>query len=152
MPGEDDPARYRRVDLVFCTAAALPFCTLQWTGSDGGLFNREIKRLAAFHGFHLSNTFVCRADREFVRGRNVGEIARCGPCIECANEEAIFKAIGVPYRMPDQRKVDAEMLAAVATAAKMAPTFRQAAREALDLAQNKNFAEAEVTRNIAESW
>merc|ERR1712228_589724 len=137
-PSEGEPVRYRRMDLVFCTAAALPFCTIQWTGADGGLFNRELKRLAAFHGFHLSNTFVCRADREYMRGRNVGEVARCGPCIECVDEEAVFKTIGVPYRLPDQRKVDAEMLAAVASAAKMAPSFRQAARAALDSTRNKD--------------
>lgn len=119
------------MDIVVCPGVSLPFATLHWTGNDGGLFNRELKRLAAFRGFHLSNSFLCRADREHVHGRNVGEIARSGACIECAEEVDIFAALGVPYRPPALRRVDPELIAAVAAAAAAAPASRQAARAAL---------------------
>jgi len=118
MPAQGEIMRYRRMDLVFCPRVALPFTTLQWTGHDGGIFNRELKRIAAFRGFHLSNTYLCRADREGVQGRNVGNICRTGSCIECEDEEAVFAALDLPYRPPEQRHVDGELLELVAKAAK----------------------------------
>ncbi|CAE7029761.1 Poll [Symbiodinium natans] len=102
-PIEGEPMRYRRCDFVFCRRAALPFITLQWTGSDGGLFNREMKRIAALRGLHLSHTYMCKADREGARGRQVGEICRAGAKIDCADERAIFAAIGISYRPPERR-------------------------------------------------
>jgi len=120
-PIEGEPMRYRRCDFVFCRRAGLPFITLQWTGSDGGLFNREMKRIAALRGLHLSHTYMCKADREGARGRQVGEICRAGAKMECADERAIFAALGLAYRPPERREVDAELLAAVEEAAREAP-------------------------------
>eukprot|EP00435_Cladocopium_sp_Y103_P037372 s3391_g9.t2 len=117
-PVDGEPMRYRRCDFVFCRHNSLPFVTLQWTGSDGGLFNREMKRIAAMRGFHLSHTYMCKADREGTRGRQVGEVCRAGAKIFCEDERAIFAAIGLPYR---RREVDAELLRLVEEAAKEAP-------------------------------
>eukprot|EP00435_Cladocopium_sp_Y103_P068622 s996_g31.t2 len=75
-PVDGEPMRYRRCDFVFCRHNSLPFVTLQWTGSDGGLFNREMKRIAAMRGFHLSHTYMCKADRN-TRGRQVELAALC---------------------------------------------------------------------------
>lgn len=120
-PVDGEPMRYRRCDFVFCRHNSLPFVTLQWTGSDGGLFNREMKRIAALRGFHLSHTYMCKADREGTRGRQVGEVCRTGAKIFCEDERAIFAAIGLPYRPPERREVDAELLRLVEEAAKEAP-------------------------------
>lgn len=134
LPGPGETARFRRMDLVFCSREALPFATIQWTGNDGGIFNRELKRIAAFRGLHLSTTFVCQADREGAHGRNVGNVCRTGPCIPCADESAVFAALGLPYRPPERRRVDAEMLAAVEEAAAAVPAYRLAVRADLDRA------------------
>mmetsp|Transcript_30448 Transcript_30448/g.55546 ORF Transcript_30448/g.55546 Transcript_30448/m.55546 type:complete len:840 (-) Transcript_30448:16-2535(-) len=122
-------ARHRRLDLVFCAEVSLPFVTLQWTGNDGGLFNRELKRLAALKGFHLSPTFLCRAQRETARGRQVGEVCHTGPCMPCASERDIFQALGLPYRKPEQRHIDVALMAAVDVAAKEAAATREALKE-----------------------
>ncbi|CAJ1368610.1 unnamed protein product [Effrenium voratum] len=119
-PSEAEPMRYRRCDFVFCRDASLPFVTLQWTGSDGGLFNREMKRIAALRGLHLSNTYICKADRT-AQGRQVGEITRAGAKILCKDEREIFEMLGLPYRPPERREVDAELLEAVEEAARQAP-------------------------------
>eukprot|EP00927_Polykrikos_kofoidii_P048274 TRINITY_DN42495_c0_g1_i3.p1 TRINITY_DN42495_c0_g1~~TRINITY_DN42495_c0_g1_i3.p1 ORF type:complete len:1174 (+),score=242.05 TRINITY_DN42495_c0_g1_i3:45-3524(+) len=124
--------RFRRLDLVVCAKVSLPFVTMQWTGSDSGLFNRELRRVAAFRGLHLGTTFLCRAERVFIRGMNVGEIARCGKAIRCDDEREVFEALGLPYREPQDRKVDAEMLAEVARAAKQASSCRLAVKAELD--------------------
>eukprot|EP00930_Biecheleria_cincta_P035183 TRINITY_DN24217_c0_g2_i1.p1 TRINITY_DN24217_c0_g2~~TRINITY_DN24217_c0_g2_i1.p1 ORF type:complete len:975 (-),score=198.26 TRINITY_DN24217_c0_g2_i1:441-3278(-) len=124
-PAEGEPMRYRRCDFVFCRHSALPFVMLQWTGSDHGLFNRELKRIAALRGLHLSHTYICKADREGARGRQVGEVCLAGAKIECADEEAVFAALGLPYRLPEHRKVDDELLSAVEQAAREAPDVQR---------------------------
>jgi len=121
VPAQGEPLLYRRCDFIFCRHSSLPFATLQWTGSDQGLFNREMKRIAALRGFHLSHTYMCKADREGTRGRQVGEVCRVGAKIECADEQAIFDVLGIPYRPPERREVDAELLAVVDRAAREAP-------------------------------
>mmetsp|Transcript_35629 Transcript_35629/g.81668 ORF Transcript_35629/g.81668 Transcript_35629/m.81668 type:complete len:852 (-) Transcript_35629:10-2565(-) len=118
-------SRCRRLDLVFCAEVSLPFVTLQWTGNDGGLFNRELKRLAALKGFHLSPTFLCRAKREIARGRQVGEVGQTGPCLPCRSESDIFQALGLPHRTPEQRHIDSALMAAVDEAAKGASAARE---------------------------
>lgn len=124
-PAQGEPMRYRRCDFVFCRHSALPFVMLQWTGSDHGLFNRELKRVAALRGLHLSHTYMCKADREGARGRQVGEVCLAGAKIECADEEAVFAALGLPYRLPEHRQVDDELLSAVEHAAREAPEFQR---------------------------
>eukprot|EP00928_Gymnodinium_smaydae_P007715 TRINITY_DN12758_c0_g1_i2.p1 TRINITY_DN12758_c0_g1~~TRINITY_DN12758_c0_g1_i2.p1 ORF type:complete len:296 (-),score=62.12 TRINITY_DN12758_c0_g1_i2:36-923(-) len=126
FPSEGEQARCRRVDLIFCTRESLAFVLFQWTGS--GLFNREMKRLAALRGLHLSTTYACRAERSGVRGQNVGEAHRFGPCIPCADEHAIFKLLRFPYRAPECRNVDAEVLEVIAEAAREAPSVMLAAK------------------------
>lgn len=132
LPSDGEAARFRRLDLVFCSREALPFASIQWTGNDGGIFNRELKRIAAFRGFHLSTTFLCKAEREGVRGHNVGTVCRTGACIACAEEKDVFAALGLAYRPPECRRVDADMLAAVEQAAATVPAFRLAVKADFD--------------------
>lgn len=136
MPVKGERIRYRRLDLVFCGHEALPFATIQWTGNDGGIFNRELKRIAAFRGFHLSTTYLCKADRKGVRGRNVGNVCRAGFRIDCASEEDVFAALGLPYRPPDQRRMDADMLAIVDRASLTVSAYRTEVKAAFDRVKN----------------
>lgn len=132
LPSDGEAAKFRRLDLVFCSREAFPFASIQWTGNDGGIFNRELKRIAAFRGFHLSTTFLCKAEREGVRGHNVGTVCRTGACIACAKEEDVFAALGLAYRPPECRRVDADMLAAVEQAGTTVPAFRLAVKADFD--------------------
>mmetsp|Transcript_54940 Transcript_54940/g.86997 ORF Transcript_54940/g.86997 Transcript_54940/m.86997 type:complete len:790 (+) Transcript_54940:1-2370(+) len=136
LPASGDKVRFRRLDLVFCAHEALPFATIQWTGNDGGIFNRELKRIAAFRGFHLSTTFLCKADREGVRGRNVGNVCRAGFRINCATEEDVFTALGLPYQPPDKRRMDSDMLALVERASLTISAYRTEVKAAFDRANN----------------
>jgi DNA polymerase IV len=136
LPRDAERAHFRRLDLVFCTREALPFATIQWSGNDGGIFNRELKRIAAFRGLHLSTTYLCRADREGVKGRNVGNVCRAGFCIPCATEEDVFAALGLPFRPPEKRQVDADMLATVDKAALSISAFRAETKVAFDQAKD----------------
>jgi len=129
LPPESAAVCHRRIDLVFCTRIALPFITLQWTGSKHGLFQRELRRIAAFRGFHLSSTFLCKVEREFVKGNNVGKVRRVGSRIDCANEAAVFAALGLPHRAKDRRELDADFLREVSQAYADGPTRRMQIKE-----------------------
>eukprot|EP00928_Gymnodinium_smaydae_P045108 TRINITY_DN30113_c0_g1_i1.p1 TRINITY_DN30113_c0_g1~~TRINITY_DN30113_c0_g1_i1.p1 ORF type:complete len:562 (+),score=82.58 TRINITY_DN30113_c0_g1_i1:64-1749(+) len=132
IPSEGEKMIHRRVDLVICTDEGLPFVTLQWTGSEHGLFQRELRRIAAFRGFHLATTFLCRAEREGAGSGSVGKVLRVGPRIQCVDEEAIFAALKLPFQPKEHREIDVDLLAVVDEASREISACKEEVKAELD--------------------
>ncbi|CAE8669165.1 unnamed protein product, partial [Polarella glacialis] len=87
----------RRVDIILCRREHLPIVLLLWTGS--GLFLRELHKLANLRGLHIGRT----------------TLSTCVPgCpstqVIVSSEEEVFAALGLQYRPPSARELDADFV------------------------------------------
>ncbi|KAI9034311.1 hypothetical protein DFJ74DRAFT_600476 [Hyaloraphidium curvatum] len=92
---------HRRIDLLCIPFSEIGAALLHFTGND--IFNRSLRLLAkkkgytlSQHGLHVANRFT--KDPELKRGKLVAS----------ETEEAIFAALGVPWRPPHERNVGVE--------------------------------------------
>lgn len=105
---------HRRIDIKVYPVLEFPFALLSFTGS--GPFNRSMRLFARRAGFSLSDHSICRATH--ARGAGRGERIWTGPPIAAArfaSEGDIFEFLGLAYREPWQREVDASWLAETGT-------------------------------------
>lgn len=105
---------HRRIDLKCYPLAQWPFALLSFTGS--GPFNRSMRLYARRAGFSLSDHDIRPANHS--RGVGRGERIWTGRPIEGVNfaeESDIFDFLGLEYREPHTREVDASWLAETAT-------------------------------------
>ncbi|CAK9064443.1 unnamed protein product [Durusdinium trenchii] len=110
---------HRRIDLKVHPLVEFPFAWLSFTGS--GPFNRSMRLFARRCGFSLSDHGICEATHARARGR--GPRLWTGPPIaqhRFQTEKDIFDFLGLSYREPWQREVDASWLQETATAAEEA--------------------------------
>jgi DNA polymerase/3'-5' exonuclease PolX len=90
----------RRVDFVVCTPAQHAFALLGWTGNK--MYNRELRRWADNHGFHLSSSGLWKLDTADDAGKSgcadnpIVSVAAC-------TEEEVLQALGLPYLAPGER-------------------------------------------------
>ncbi|CAJ1362745.1 unnamed protein product [Effrenium voratum] len=100
---------YRRIDLKVHPVLEFPFALLSFTGS--GPFNRSMRLFARRAGFSLSDHGICQANH--ARGNGRGQRLWTGPPIDqhrFITEKDIFDFLGLAYREPWQREVDAQWL------------------------------------------
>ena len=105
---------HRRIDIKVYPVLEFPFALLSFTGS--GPFNRSMRLYARRAGFSLSDHSICRATH--ARGNGRGERIWTGPPIaatQFATESDIFEFLGLAYRDPSKREVDASWLAETGT-------------------------------------
>jgi len=107
LPG---PGRkHRRIDLKVYPVAEWPFALLSFTGS--GPFNRSMRLYARRAGFSLSDHDIRRARHR--RGTGRGDKIWTGPPVDSVpfrTEHDIFAFLGLAYREPWEREVDASWL------------------------------------------
>eukprot|EP00045_Choanoeca_perplexa_P001894 m.22235 g.22235 ORF g.22235 m.22235 type:complete len:546 (-) comp11220_c0_seq1:33-1670(-) len=86
----------RRVDFVVCTRAQEAFALLGWTGNK--MYNRELRRWADNHGYHLSSSGLWRLD-------TAADDSADNPIISipATSEVEVLQALGLPYWPPEQR-------------------------------------------------
>eukprot|EP00747_Dinoflagellata_sp_TGD_P219825 gnl/TRDRNA2_/TRDRNA2_91871_c0_seq1.p1 gnl/TRDRNA2_/TRDRNA2_91871_c0~~gnl/TRDRNA2_/TRDRNA2_91871_c0_seq1.p1 ORF type:complete len:744 (+),score=116.85 gnl/TRDRNA2_/TRDRNA2_91871_c0_seq1:263-2233(+) len=108
LPG---PGRlHRRLDLKVYPVSEWPFALLSFTGS--GPFNRSMRLFARRAGFSLSDHDIRPANH--ARGIGRGERIWTGQpvdTVEFRRERDIFAFLGLSYREPAEREVDAPWLA-----------------------------------------
>ena len=105
---------HRRIDIKVYPMLEFPFALLSFTGS--GPFNRSMRLYARRAGFSLSDHSICRAAH--ARGNGRGERIWTGPPISAmqfVTEKDIFEFLGLAYREPWQREVDASWIAETGT-------------------------------------
>ncbi|EDQ90173.1 uncharacterized protein MONBRDRAFT_7518 [Monosiga brevicollis MX1] len=85
---EPETKTKRRVDLVLCAAAQEPFAVLGWTGNR--MYNREIRRWADAHGFHLT-------------AAGLWDLEQGGVFVPAESPTAIQRLLGLPTLSPEQR-------------------------------------------------
>lgn len=106
---------HRRIDLKVYPVAEFPFALLAFTGS--GPFNRSMRLFARKAGFSLSDHNIRPAQhaRGVGRGQRIWAGQPLAGTFHC--ERDIFDFLGLAFREPWQREVDAEWLAATCEAA-----------------------------------
>lgn len=101
---------HRRIDIKVYPRAEWPFALLSFTGS--GPFNRSMRLYARKAGFTLSDHNIRPANHE--RGVGRGAKIWSGQAItsvEFRQERDIFDFLGLAYRAPHEREIDAKWLA-----------------------------------------
>lgn len=107
LPG--DATLHRRIDLKVYPVAEFPFALLSFTGS--GPFNRSMRLYARKAGFSLSDHNIRPA--RHARGVGRGERIWAGKPLDSAafrSERDIFDFLGLSYREPWEREIDAGWL------------------------------------------
>jgi len=107
LPG--DSTLHRRIDLKVYPVAEFPFALLSFTGS--GPFNRSMRLYARKAGFSLSDHNIRPANH--ARGVGRGERIWAGRPLDSAAfrcERDIFEFLGLSYREPWEREIDAGWL------------------------------------------
>ena len=97
-------ARHRRLDIKYYPRAVFPFALLYFTGSD--FFNRSLRLYVKNQGWSLSDhglTFTHRLPGRKAEREKEWE----GHSVACSNEADVLRAIGVPWREPHERGLDA---------------------------------------------
>lgn len=105
---------HRRIDLKVYPFSEWPFALLSFTGS--GPFNRSMRSYARRAGFSLSDHNIRPANH--ARGPGRGARIWTGPPIDSVDfreERDIFDFLGLAYREPCAREVDASWLSETAT-------------------------------------
>lgn len=100
---------HRRIDIKVHPRVEFPFALLSFTGS--GPFNRSMRLFARRAGFSLSDHGICEASH--ARGVGRGQRLWTGPPIaqqHFLEEKDIFDFLGLTYREPSEREVDAVWL------------------------------------------
>ena len=85
----------RRIDIKVYPKEEYGFALLYFTGSD--YFNRSMRLYAEKKGYTLSDHGLAPVQR--VKGEKVSK----GMVVPCQTEEAVFKALGLPYKTPAER-------------------------------------------------
>ena len=85
----------RRIDIKVYPKAEYGFALLYFTGSD--YFNRSMRLYAEKKGYTLSDHGLAPVQR--IDGKKVSK----GMVVPCQTEEAVFKALGLPYKTPAER-------------------------------------------------
>lgn len=95
LPGPD--RIHRRLDIKVYPKSQYAFALLYFTGSDH--FNRSMRCFARVTGLSLSDTGLFSG---VIRGPDDKKLTK-GRLIVCDTEEAIFAALGMEYREPNER-------------------------------------------------
>ena len=88
---------FRRIDIKVYPKEQYGFALLYFTGSD--YFNRSMRLLAEQKGFTLSDHGLAPIGK--VSGKKVSK----GLQIQCETEEDVFKALGMPFKKPQERDI-----------------------------------------------
>ena len=100
---------HRRLDIKVCPAAEWPFALLSFTGS--GPFNRCMRSYARRAGFTLSDHGIRPANYTCGQGRGARIWAgKPVESVEFCEERDIFDFLGLAYREPHAREIDAAWL------------------------------------------
>lgn len=94
LPGRSE---WRRLDLLLVPEGEMGAALIYFTGND--IFNRSMRLLARKKGMRLNQRGLYK---DVKRGRN-GEKLNEGTLVEGRCERRIFKALGVPWREPEER-------------------------------------------------
>ncbi|KNC98114.1 uncharacterized protein SPPG_06523 [Spizellomyces punctatus DAOM BR117] len=87
----------RRLDIWVTPFQEVGAALLHYTGND--IFNRSMRKLAGLQGMRLSQHGLFA---NVMRGKGGAKVTE-GRRIAGSTEEEIFKALGVPYRPPEER-------------------------------------------------
>jgi DNA polymerase/3'-5' exonuclease PolX len=92
-----DNRPHRRLDIKTYQKEFYPFALLYFTGS--AYFNRSMRLFASKVGYNLSDLGLYK-----VNGFRKNKVPT-GTSIVCANEEEIFKVLGLDYKTPSERDI-----------------------------------------------
>merc|ERR1711971_1167042 len=92
VPGYE---RARRIDIKVYPKEQYGFALLYFTGSD--YFNRSMRLFAEKKGYTLSDHGLAPIAKS--KGTKINK----GMTVPCQTEEAVFKALGLPYKTPAER-------------------------------------------------
>ena len=95
VPGKDSLAR--RIDIKVYPRDQYGYALLYFTGSD--YFNRSMRLLAEKKGFTLSDHGLAPVAK--AKGAKIAK----GLSLPCFTEQDVFKALGLPYKTPQERDV-----------------------------------------------
>ena len=88
---------WRRIDFLLVPESEMGAALLYFTGDD--IFNRSMRLLAGTKGWRLNQRGLYK---DVMRGPGRQKLNE-GTLIEGADEKKIFRALGVPWRPPEQR-------------------------------------------------
>ncbi|TVY39317.1 DNA polymerase lambda [Lachnellula occidentalis] len=88
---------WRRIDFLLVPASQMGAALLYFTGDD--IFNRSMRFLAGTKGWRLNQRGLYK---DVMRGPGREKLSE-GVLVEGADEKRIFRALGVPWRPPEQR-------------------------------------------------
>jgi DNA polymerase/3'-5' exonuclease PolX len=111
---------HRRIDIKVYPDTERPFALLAFTGS--GHFNRSMRLYARRAGYTLSDHNIRPA--KHAKGVGCGERIWAGPKVATVpfdDERDIFTFLGLAYREPHEREVDARWLAETAASGEVEP-------------------------------
>merc|ERR1711918_174516 len=95
---------HRRLDIKAYPRDELPFAMLYFTGSDH--FNRSMRWHAKKSGYTMSDhglyPVIRLEDHTRAAPGQTGKIVR-GKAVPCSTEEDVFDALGLEYRLPEER-------------------------------------------------
>ena len=90
-------SKARRIDIKVYPKDQYGYAILYFTGSD--LFNRSMRLFAENKGLTLSDHGM------FDFSLNGKTKVTHGAGVPCQTEEEVFKALGLPYKMPHEREI-----------------------------------------------
>ncbi len=96
LPG-DEKAVWRRIDLLLVPENEFGAALIYFTGDD--IFNRSMRLLSSKKGMRLNQRGLYK---DVMRGPGRVKLTE-GSLVEGRDERAIFEALGVPWRPPEER-------------------------------------------------
>ena len=99
-------SKYRRLDIKVYPRELLPFALLYFTGSD--YYNRSLRAFVNKAGWQLSDKGLCKVTAEERVAPGQGKkrarvVVSRTHSVKCASEEDVLRAIGAPWKAPQER-------------------------------------------------